>query len=239
LPGIGKVHVVHSYDRLIPYVGHKRLSVVTHQVPHTFRVRPSVIIREIDRIQHKARPYVYYSPTSHWLNSEPNTMFEDETKSIRAQSAALLKRVQYRTPRPERTYTYPVTTVTRYSWSPETTWPAKVTSDDYVYRMLTPIRNVKNDIYNISHYYAEPHIRRLVGGGLACVKYGGEKAYSRRKNTTLQEIYAMQSDTVRGDIKLLSYYIKANKDRKMMEQDKARPAIEDVQSTPVPPVSSE
>lgn len=58
-----------------------------------------------------------------------------------------------------------------------------------------------------------------LGGGLACVKYGGDKAYSRRRNLTLQEIYAMQSDAVRGDIQLLSYYIKANKERKMMEGD--------------------
>lgn len=58
------------------------------------------------------------------------------------------------------------------------------------------------------------------GGGLACVKYAGDKAYSRRRNLTVQDIYAMQSDTVRGDIHLLSYYIKANKDRKALEGDK-------------------
>lgn len=51
------------------------------------------------------------------------------------------------------------------------------------------------------------------------MKYGGEKAYSRRRNLTLNEIYAMQSDAVRGDIHLLSYYIKANKERKLMDKD--------------------
>lgn len=59
----------------------------------------------------------------------------------------------------------------------------------------------------------------VLGGGLACLKYGGDKAYSRRRNLTLREIYAMQSDALRGDIQLLSYYIKANKDRKMLEGD--------------------
>ncbi|KAG5894668.1 hypothetical protein JTB14_017375 [Gonioctena quinquepunctata] len=29
LPGLGKVHVTYSYDRVVPYVGHKRLTVVS------------------------------------------------------------------------------------------------------------------------------------------------------------------------------------------------------------------
>ncbi|XP_025835831.1 adhesive plaque matrix protein isoform X10 [Agrilus planipennis] len=69
LPGLGKVHVVHTYDRIVPYVGHKRLTVVSTP-PLTFRVRPSVIYRELDRIANKVRPWTSISPTSHYLNSE-------------------------------------------------------------------------------------------------------------------------------------------------------------------------
>lgn len=58
-----------------------------------------------------------------------------------------------------------------------------------------------------------------LGGDLACVKYGGDKAYSRRRNLTVQECYAMQSDAVRSDIHLLSYYIAANKQRKIHEAE--------------------
>ncbi|GLV32916.1 uncharacterized protein CBL_20065 [Carabus blaptoides fortunei] len=219
LPGIGKVHVVHSYDRLIPYIGHKRLTVVTAR-PHVYRVRPSVIVREIDRIAHKTRPYIYHSPTSSYLNSEPITFFDDETRFIRAQTASLLKKIH--APVPRVRVSWPITRV-RYHY--ELPLPARISSDDYIHRMLTPINTVKQDIYNISHYYTEP-IRRYIGTShLACVRYAGNKAYSRRRNLTLQEIYAMQSDTVRNDIQLLSYYINANKERKALEGSVKAPAL--------------
>ena len=69
LPGLGKVHVVHTYDRIVPYAGHKRLTVVTTPPP-VFRVRPSVLYREFDRIERKVRPDYYYSATNHYLNSD-------------------------------------------------------------------------------------------------------------------------------------------------------------------------
>uniref|UniRef100_A0A1Y1L893 Uncharacterized protein n=1 Tax=Photinus pyralis TaxID=7054 RepID=A0A1Y1L893_PHOPY len=69
LPGLGKVHVVHTYDRIVPYVGHKRLTVVSAP-PQIFRVRPSVLLKEFDRIQYKYRPAVTYSYVNNYLNSD-------------------------------------------------------------------------------------------------------------------------------------------------------------------------
>ncbi|XP_022913076.1 uncharacterized protein CG45076-like isoform X4 [Onthophagus taurus] len=69
LPGLGKVHVVHTYDRIVPYVGHKRLTVVTSN-PMVYKVRPSVLYKEFDRIENKYRPYTYTSALSEYLNSD-------------------------------------------------------------------------------------------------------------------------------------------------------------------------
>ncbi|KAK9688167.1 hypothetical protein QE152_g35739 [Popillia japonica] len=68
--GLGKVHVVHTYDRIVPYVGHKRLTVVTSN-PMVYKVRPSILNREFDRIEHKYRPNTYTSALSEYLNSQP------------------------------------------------------------------------------------------------------------------------------------------------------------------------
>ncbi|CAH1108620.1 unnamed protein product [Psylliodes chrysocephalus] len=69
LPGLGKVHVTYSYDRLVPYVGHKRLTVVTSP-PKVWSTRPSVLRREFDRIESKLRPWTGYSATNRYLNSD-------------------------------------------------------------------------------------------------------------------------------------------------------------------------
>ncbi|XP_044263890.1 uncharacterized protein CG45076-like isoform X3 [Tribolium madens] len=69
LPGLGKVHVVHTYDRIVPYVGHKRLTVVTLP-PKIYSTRSSVLQREYDWIENKVRPWVAYSPTNRYLNSD-------------------------------------------------------------------------------------------------------------------------------------------------------------------------
>ncbi|XP_074032561.1 uncharacterized protein isoform X4 [Leptinotarsa decemlineata] len=69
LPGLGKVHVTYSYDRVVPYVGHKRLTVVTAP-PKVFSTRPSVLQREFERIENKMRPWNAYSATNRYLNSD-------------------------------------------------------------------------------------------------------------------------------------------------------------------------
>ncbi|XP_050514256.1 uncharacterized protein CG45076 isoform X7 [Diabrotica virgifera virgifera] len=68
LPGLGKVHVTYTYDRIVPYVGHKRLTVVTAP-PRVWGTRPSVLQREFDRIENKIRPWTGYSATNRYLNS--------------------------------------------------------------------------------------------------------------------------------------------------------------------------
>lgn len=68
-----QVHVVHSYDRIIPYIGHKRLTVVT-PTPTVVRVRPSTLYREFDRIENKLRPYTYNSYTNDYLNSDSHVV---------------------------------------------------------------------------------------------------------------------------------------------------------------------
>ncbi|XP_063922177.1 uncharacterized protein CG45076-like isoform X1 [Zophobas morio] len=74
LPGLGKVHVVHSYDRIVPYVGHKRLTVVTLP-PKIYSTRSSVLQREYDWIESKVRPWVAYSPTNRYLNSDSTVRY--------------------------------------------------------------------------------------------------------------------------------------------------------------------
>ncbi|KAL3288849.1 hypothetical protein HHI36_003296 [Cryptolaemus montrouzieri] len=64
----GRVHIVHAYDRIVPYVGHKRLTVVTTP-PKVYSTRPSVLQREYDWIENRVRPWVAYSATNNYLNS--------------------------------------------------------------------------------------------------------------------------------------------------------------------------
>ncbi|XP_045460317.1 uncharacterized protein CG45076-like isoform X2 [Harmonia axyridis] len=68
LPGLGKVHIVHTYDRIVPYVGHKRLTVVTTP-PKVHSTRPSILQREYDWIENRVRPWVGYSALNNYLNS--------------------------------------------------------------------------------------------------------------------------------------------------------------------------
>jgi hypothetical protein len=57
-----------TFHHSVPYVAHKRLTVVSPPA-HTVRVRPSVILAEIDRISHKVRPSLAYQPAEDFLNS--------------------------------------------------------------------------------------------------------------------------------------------------------------------------
>jgi hypothetical protein len=57
-----------TFHHAIPFVAHKRLTVVSPPA-HTVRVRPSVILAEIDRINHKVRPSVAYQPVEDFFNS--------------------------------------------------------------------------------------------------------------------------------------------------------------------------
>ncbi|XP_031342484.1 uncharacterized abhydrolase domain-containing protein DDB_G0269086-like isoform X4 [Photinus pyralis] len=194
LPGLGKVHVVHTYDRIVPYVGHKRLTVVSAP-PQIFRVRPSVLLKEFDRIQYKYRPAVTYSYVNNYLNSDSAVTFNDETSRIRADAAGLLKRVHAPTLRsPLSLLPYN----TRYS---EPILTSRITSDDYIYKMLTT--SPHNTKIQYTTYYSEPIKRFLGPGHLAAVTYSGGKGYGRRP----PHVTLVLNDPVKNDIQLLSYYI--------------------------------
>ncbi|XP_069672000.1 uncharacterized protein CG45076-like isoform X2 [Periplaneta americana] len=186
-----------TFHHSIPFVAHKRLTVVTPPV-HTVRVRPSVILAEIDRINRKVRPSLAYQPAEDYLNSRSAVSFDDETRSIRAQTAALLKRIHE--PLPRATKTFPIS-VTRYQEPPI---PERITSDAYIHRLLGPTHNVKQEILSMSHY-DEPAKRLMGKGHLACVSFAGGRAFPRRKNLFVDD------DRVKNDVKYLSLY-KKNRD---------------------------
>ncbi|GBP51048.1 hypothetical protein EVAR_87625_1 [Eumeta japonica] len=76
--------------------------VTSPTAPHhviRVRVRPSVILRELDRIVHRHRPAITYSATEEFLRSDVSKTFEDESRRIRADTAALLQRARSVVPR--------------------------------------------------------------------------------------------------------------------------------------------
>ncbi|XP_044263892.1 uncharacterized protein CG45076-like isoform X5 [Tribolium madens] len=204
LPGLGKVHVVHTYDRIVPYVGHKRLTVVTLP-PKIYSTRSSVLQREYDWIENKVRPWVAYSPTNRYLNSDSAVIFDDETRLIRAQTASLLKQVHQPVP---RIRTWPITPLNRFGDFPSL--PMKYSNDTYIHRLLTYSPNHK---IQYATYYTEP-VKKYIGTGhLSCVSYAGDKSYSRRRPLTMFE------DALRNDIQLLSYYITKFRDEKQQPKE--------------------
>ncbi|CAK9187188.1 unnamed protein product, partial [Ilex paraguariensis] len=71
---------------------------VTTPVPHN-SVRKTVIDNTLDRIYHKPRSHPSYDPMEDFLNERSVTSFDDVTRSIRANTAALLKKVHTPIPR--------------------------------------------------------------------------------------------------------------------------------------------
>ncbi|XP_044744314.1 golgin subfamily A member 6-like protein 22 isoform X2 [Coccinella septempunctata] len=268
LPGLGKVHIVHTYDRIVPYVGHKRLTVVTTP-PKVYSTRPSILQREYDWIENRMRPWVAYSATNNYLNSNSavrmvyirNTLpiseytnyyrvyrplyydhywpyaslnylsnwwpryryslddedlsyrslrmqriFDDETRMIRAQSAALLKSIHLPVPRQR---SYPITALNRYG-----EYPARLSNDHYINRLMQI--SPKNSKVQFVTYYTEP-IKKYIGQGhLSCVSYVGDRGvHGRRRNVYIYE------DPVKNDIQLLSFYI--NKFREEKKQKAIEP----------------
>ncbi|KAL0269399.1 UNVERIFIED_CONTAM: hypothetical protein PYX00_007147 [Menopon gallinae] len=185
------------YHHSIPYIAHKKLAMVTPSA-HGWRVNKSVLLGEIDRIYHKVRPSLAYQPTEDYLNSRAIVSFDDETRSIRAQTADLLKKIYTPVPRAHRPL--PLTGDAYYSYS-ELPITERITSDHYIDRLLSGPRDVHSNVLTMS-YYDEP-ARRYAGigkGHLACVSFAGGRPFSRRKN--LAPIH----DNIRNDINVLSHY---------------------------------
>ncbi|XP_049857490.1 uncharacterized protein LOC126338177 isoform X5 [Schistocerca gregaria] len=177
-PGYGKGQ---TYHHIIPYAGHMRLTAVSAPTFST-RTRPSVIMAEIDRINHRMRPSLAYQPAEDFLNSRSIVVaalfadgrrlwpalllsrcrqdsfrllqsFDDEARAIRGQAAHLLKRIH--TPVPRALRPLPVIT-TGYEYE-ELPLPPRITSDMYIQRLLG-LRDVQHEVLSRS-YYNEPGSR--------------------------------------------------------------------------------
>ncbi|XP_077296817.1 uncharacterized protein LOC143918698 isoform X2 [Arctopsyche grandis] len=197
---LGKVHAVSAYYPTYVPGGGQRL-IMSRTAPHkivTIRVRPSVVIRELDRIEHKHRSSIGYSATEEFLCSNTSKDWEDESRKIRAQTSALLQRIHNAVPR--ATSVAPITTLSRYNDPILPAISSKFSFENYLDRMVMPIRNVARDIISRS-WYPEP-LKRFTGRThLSCVKYAGPKAQSTRR-----PMYHEMS--IRDDVNLLSFYAK-------------------------------
>nr|CAD7589184.1 unnamed protein product [Timema genevievae] len=126
-----------TFHHSIPFVAHKRLTTTSAPL-RSVRVRPSIILAEIDRINNKVRPSLAYQPTEDFLNSRSSVVslfpplytgitsapqsFDDETRSIRAQTAALLKRIHEPLPRASRPLPVILSRYQLDDYEPRATW---------------------------------------------------------------------------------------------------------------------
>jgi hypothetical protein len=182
-----------GHHRSIPNVAHIRLTPISAP-PH--RVRASVVLGELDRIYHRPRPHLAYVPSEDFLNSPQIVTFDDETKYIRAHTAALLRRVHAPVIRPVKSWK--INSVMNYHELPLT---EKINSDHYIRRMLeTPYKTVSDDVRNMS-YYTEPSRATIGRGHLACITFAGGRGYPRRRH-----LYSDENRDIRDEIKFRSYY---------------------------------
>ncbi|CAH2265190.1 jg16845 [Pararge aegeria aegeria] len=163
------------------------------------RVRPSVILRELDRIAYRRRPAVAVTALDDYYRSESTKAFEDETRRIRADTASLLHRARSVVPRAKSVA--PLDTIYSYSYGEPV--PYRFSNDAYVAKLLLPLRSVTDSIHNIS-FYSEPAKKFTGRGHLACVHYSGKKAFPNRR--PLYPLYKELS--IRDDVNLLSFYAK-------------------------------
>nr|BAM19002.1 fau protein [Papilio polytes] len=173
------------------------------------RVRPSVILRELDRIAYRRRPALAVSAVDDFYRSESTKLFEDETRRIRADTAALLHRARSVVPRAKSLA--PLDTIYSYSYGEPI--PYRFSNDAYVAKLLLPLRSVADTIHNIS-FYNEPAKKFTGRGHLACVHYSGNRAFSNRR-----PLYKELS--VRDDVNLLSFYAKNRLAAAGLEGEKA------------------
>jgi len=105
--------------------------------------------------------------------------------------------------------------VSGYTYEPA----SQLALDAYVQRITNPVRHVAKEVHNMSHY-AEP-ARKYVGKShLASVRICGDKAYNVRR-----PMY--DSDKVRNDINLLSWYLRHPEGKR--EKNVAKQTVEAVQ----------
>ncbi|KAK7868296.1 hypothetical protein R5R35_013884 [Gryllus longicercus] len=184
-----------TYHHAIPNVAHRRLTPVSAPVHSTVHVRPSVIIAAIDRINHKLRPSLAYQPAEDFLNDRSVVSFDDETRSIRAQTNALLKRIHAPLPRVSK----PLPVVFSTYQAEETALPPRITSDAYIHRMLGDLRDVRRDVLTMAQY-PEPAKAYIGKGHLACISYAGGRPVARRRKLFHDD------DLIKNEVTLLSHY---------------------------------
>ncbi|XP_051158825.1 uncharacterized protein CG45076-like isoform X7 [Leptopilina boulardi] len=199
----------------LPYVAHKRLVTIVHTPAHTYytgsplspvtvrvhsRVRPSILAAEINRIVNRQRPSSV-SYTEKYLNSRPNTEFDDEAREIRARADALLRRIHVFVPKPSpRRFFFVYFPSTRSDYIDESL------RSDYIRRLLNTREHIRKDLEYLNLWYQTPECRNLGEGHLACVKYVGGKPQSKRR--PYYKLADLTATDVRNDVNFLSYYRK-------------------------------
>ncbi|XP_063367249.1 uncharacterized protein LOC134655719 [Cydia amplana] len=171
------------------------------EAPHhvvRVRVRPSVVLRELDRINYRHRPHLAVTALDEFYNAETTKYFEDEKRRIRADTESLLARARSVVPRAKSLA--PLETLHSYSYGEPV--PYRYSSDAYLAGLPLSVRSVVHHINNIAFYkYQEPTKRFTGRGHLACLHYTGNKAFSNRR-----PLYKEMS--IRDDVNLLSFYAK-------------------------------
>nr|XP_018916362.1 PREDICTED: myb-like protein X isoform X1 [Bemisia tabaci] len=224
-----------TYPKL-PYIAIKRITTVPiHVAPHG-KVRRSVLRGALDRIQHLPRSHVGASAEDEFLNAKASVNFDDTVHSIRAQTAALLKRVH--TPIPHAVRPLPISGSYKYI---ETPIPERINSDAYINVMLlSPNERVLRDVVPMSHYPGTTQQRNSIGRGrLACVSFAAGRVYPRRRLMIFDE---NNHRNVRNDVQYLSYYSKtrneAAKQHPKIKLDDEEKVREDLIIKPVNPPHS-
>lgn len=165
-------------------------------------VRPSVIHRELMRIEHKYRPRYGYDPTDEFLNSVHHKEFEDDIRAIRTETSRLRSRCATPLPRSRRAV----------SCAPFSRYDSSITTDrEFLDHLRGVPRPVKDDIFTLSRY-AEPARRYMGQSHLASVRICGDNAYPIRKPAYSDELYSPDYPSanrkVRNEVEYLSYYQK-------------------------------
>ncbi|XP_004524308.1 uncharacterized protein CG45076 isoform X2 [Ceratitis capitata] len=142
---------------------------------------------------------------TNYLSTEPYSTFQDETNRIRHRAQSLIRDIHSPVVRRARSCTpFPVT---GYTYEPA----SQLALDAYVQRITNPVRHVAKEVHRMSHY-PEP-ARKYVGKShLASVRICGDRAYNIRR-----PMY--DSDKVRTDINLLSWYLRHPQGKKEQKEN--------------------
>uniref|UniRef100_U5EPP6 Uncharacterized protein n=1 Tax=Corethrella appendiculata TaxID=1370023 RepID=U5EPP6_9DIPT len=161
-------------------------------------LRPSILNKEFDRIEHKYRSSPVSSYTEQYLQSPEYVNFDDIKREIRSSTAKLLKEVNKKVPRAS---TPKKEESKKWIYDP---FANRQNSETYVANsILRPIRNVKRDIEAMSRY-AAPASRYVGKSHLASTRIVGDRAYPKRK----PRIYSCEDEKPKSPVDVLENYRK-------------------------------